>query len=734
MEKLSFCGSFFDNEPMLMSLKEIEDIVRNDEQLLRLTAEHRMLRAKSVDESLDGVQRRAAKSAANKLKQKFPVVIPAADCRGGKKREHIACLMPWYAVDIDHVDAEQMAEVRQRLQADEHVAMVCSSPSGQGLRALCPIDNIEELQTLWDKSSTAARTALYRHAWKQCAEYIDSVTGVESDPLCANPEHAFTLTHDDVAYFCHTATPLHIDMSTYEEPHRGRPSTKVSTKTLGDKRAEKQKRVRHSADFKTIISLAEEKLTRGGVLFCNGRNDYLYRLASICNTYGMKRDELLWYALSNLAEEDFAESEITATIDSAYRHVEEHGTRTVSEGVIEAIGDALHAVATFRYNTVTNRMELLFNTDALEGCTDERTLTWHAMQDRDFKTLYTYVRRTIRTTQSDVDAVLFSHGFAPDYHPLRAYIEQCEPWKEGDEDYIRCLFDHIDLVDESQREVLYHYFHLWFVRVVALALGTTERNQLVPALVGEENTGKSFFWENILPPELCDYYQRVDANERIDKDMLITLSQKLIVNFDERRITKRESDTFKSLIGGGIKSVRMPYGRQQEQLHQHASIVLTSNELQYIGTSQGNRRYISINVRATQNLAVFPIPYEGLYAQAFYEITHNKLRESLTRQEVAELKALNAEFTETDVCEDAILTYYELPTPQSLNAKWVSATEVRTRINNGYSYEDITPTRIGATLSRLGFKKKRSSIVLYFVVERDLSRSLKPDDDDDKPF
>lgn len=269
---------------------------------------------------------------------------------------------------------------------------------------------------------------------------------------------------------------------------------------------------------------------------------------------------------------------------------------------------------------------------------------------------------------------------------------------------------------------------MWFIRFVAMAIGRTDKNQLVPALIGKENTGKSYTWEVLLPPELSKYYQRVDANEEINKDFVIMLSEKYVINLDERSVDKRISNTMKSIITGGVKNVRRPYGRHSEKIVQCGSLAMTSNDMQYIAISDGNRRYLSIEVESTLNYNDHPIDYAGLYAQAYYLINHGELREQLSIEEVAELKQLNKAYTEPDVCQDAILTYFEKPTPDSADAKWYTNTQICEHIWRSFSRDEITSKAVGAKLKELGIdQRKRHNQPIYHLVLRKQEEMLVPD-------
>lgn len=713
--KISYFSSFYDNSPIAISVDKLVDIALNDQDVKKHTEGYRHCKAQCANNELPGAEIAKAKKQAEKQKSNLPVFIPGALCEYGKNRENIKALLPACGGDIDHVLETKIPEIMECLRNDEHVVFASLSPSGKGIRFVCNIEGIEVLQRMWDEASASARTNLYKYAYKQVADYFETLTGVRMDEKCANPEHAFTIAHDPDVYFNPSATPFKIDMSGFKMPSKGRPKKNDANAKAATKK-----------DSRNVLTYVLGKLTCKGESPENGRNDFLYKLSSMCNRHGMDKEELKAWAIGEMADVDFNEQEITRTIESAYSHIEEFGTEAIDSGIIDKIRELMYELADYRFNLTTNRMEIRFHEEKIDIKSE---YGWEEMGERHLKTVYTYVKSYVKTNMTDVDVVLYSFGFASDYHPMLAYIQDYEPWDPSKKDHIEDMFNHIRLVREDLRPRLYYYFRMWFIRFVAMAIGRTDKNQLVPALIGKENTGKSYTWEVLLPPELSKYYQRVDANEEINKDFVIMLSEKYVINLDERSVDKRISNTMKSIITGGAKNVRRPYGRHSEQIKQCGSLVMTSNDMQYIAISDGNRRYLSIEVESTLDYNDHPIDYAGLYAQAYYLINHGELRNQLTKEETAELKAINKAYTEPDVCEDAILTYFEIPGPHaSVDVKWYTNTQICETIWRSFSRDDVTAKAVGAKLRELDvLSKKRHGQPLYRLVLRKYDAVLAPD-------
>lgn len=718
--KMSFLSDYYDNEPIDMTIDEIVELIKNDEDLKILTKAHRTQRAISLDETKSAPERKKAKQYAIASKKKFPIIIGGAVCQDGKEQTNVDHLIPIIAIDIDKLSPSTLPMVLKKIKADSYTAIACPSPSDSGARAFMRIDNVDVLQKLWDETTTkSGRTAMYSYMWKQVAEYVDQTWGVAMDANCAQPVQAYSIVHDPNVYYNPEAKPFHIDMSGFVPVRPGRKKTEVKSKDS----VSTDGSTRTSVELENVIAVAERMAAGKGVYPASGRNTYLHFIASIANQYGIEQSVITEWALVTMEESDFPASEIESCIASAYKHVEQHGTRQLSESSLEQCESILRDYADFRYNQVTSCMEIRYKKGTFVLADG---VTWKKLQDRDVKTLYTKIKKRIKIVLGDVDALIYSYDFAEEYHPMKHYLESLSvKWDPSQHDYVRDLFDHLVLEDPSLAEKLYPYFYHWMVRMVALDLDLIRNNQQVPALIGPENIGKSYFFEHILPPELRDYFQQIRPSDKFDRDMEILLSQKLLAYFDERSISRRDADAFKALIGGGTRSIRKPYGKEPEPLSQRCSMGLSNNEKQYIGFTEGTRRLLSISIVGTLSFIDIPINYDAMYAQLYYEVTHGNVKESLTQKEVSELKEINKDFLEVDACEDAILTYYDVPNAtQYGKAKWVSASEIRARINHGYNSDEMTQTRIGNTLIRLGFQKKKIGTMRYRVVERDFNSQV----------
>ncbi|MCQ2266419.1 MAG: hypothetical protein MJZ40_01760 [Bacteroidaceae bacterium] len=692
---ISFASNFYDNNPATMLFAGIEGIVLKNEEVKRNTEQHRRYK-KLLRENVDVLR---SKKEADRYKHNLPVVFPAALLEGGKKQENIVSYTPFFGGDLDQVPKEMLPQVLERLRNDPHTIMAALSPGGYGVRVFYWFSCAEELNKMMEGKSTREQKRIYEHVWRQCSRHLEEVSGVKNDESGNNPVYSLSLAHDPDAYFNWNALPLEIDLEHMPKVKPGRP------------RKSKEKSEPAHVELRNVQHVIEQKLKKNGKDINNGRNNYLHAFASEANRMGVDEQEVVDWAMDCILEDDFDEKEIRAAIGSAYSRVEEFGTSSQHD-IVEFVREKVAQIAEMRNNQILAQLEIRFKPPY-----DEDYCQWHAMTKRDMDTLFTYMLHEKKVVRAEMEAIIQSHGFAQLYHPMKNYLESLPEWKQGDKDYIHDFFMHLNLKNPDDAPFLFQMFRTWFLRMVAMSIGNIDKNQLSPILTGRENVGKTYFVEQLLPPELRDYYRIVDPYEKFDKDFTISASRTLLINLDERTITRSDGNQIKSIISGGKRKARRPYGMAEEQLNSLASYALTTNDELCIAMDDGSRRFFVLDVVSTLNFKEFPIDYSSLYAQAYHEVKAGNYSMQLSQKDLERLKEVNKPYTESDPCEEAIWEAY-IPAQQGEpGAKWVTATNVKKRIFYGMEFSDLTSQRINKAMKNLGFIPGRKHNQPVFLVK-----------------
>ena len=141
----------------------------------------------------------------------------------------------------------------------------------------------------------------------------------------------------------------------------------------------------------------------------------------------------------------------------------------------------------------------------------------------------------------------------------------------------------------------------------------------------------------------------------------------------------------------------------------------------------------------TTNINDNPIDYDGAYAQAVY-LLRNGYQPKPTREESMRIKEHNQAFMQMNDCEQALLTFVRQP-EEYANVQIVTPGDLLQELNNrGFRGAPFNTNEIGRSLTRLGFKSKKTKRGKgYFLSTIDYDqqtreRKATAADDDEMPF
>ena len=257
----------------------------------------------------------------------------------------------------------------------------------------------------------------------------------------------------------------------------------------------------------------------------------------------------------------------------------------------------------------------------------------------------------------------------------------------------------------------------------------------MPIFKGLQHIGKTYFVRHILPPELSDYRLEVGPSERIDKDFIISLSETPHILFDEISFgSNQKNEAFKYIVTSSRSNVRDSYARFRELRERHASLIATTNEDNFIRSTEGTRRYLVIDLKDTVDLDAFPLPYEGAYAQALYLLDHG-FQPKPTHDESQLITEHNQRFEEPNDCEEAILTFLKLPDTLD-NAESLSAGDIMRELSfKSFRGREYNANSIGKSMNRLGFESKTiRGIKKYLIAKVNYDQHDRENKEDSKLF
>ena len=334
---------------------------------------------------------------------------------------------------------------------------------------------------------------------------------------------------------------------------------------------------------------------------------------------------------------------------------------------------------------------------------------WRPVQDRDLDTYYCRLKENgLNVRLQDVRSMIYNRDFCPEFDAFCSWLDSLRPWNpDTDPDYLYEFYaGHLEFVDSENKQFYTDIFKKWHVCMVKLMKGLACENPIMPIFRGDQHIGKSFFTRHILPPVLRKYLVEVGPSQRMDKDLIISLSETPLILFDEISFASgSKNDAFKYLVTSNQSNLRDAFGHFREERERRASLVATTNESNFISEAQGSRRYLVVNLKGTVNLDQHPLPYEGAYAQALYLMEHG-FNPKPTQEESQQITEHNKNFMESNDCEEALRTIIRKPDGQS-NVIAMSAGDILRELNLcGFRGAKINTNNIGKTLKQNKFDSK----------------------------
>lgn len=383
----------------------------------------------------------------------------------------------------------------------------------------------------------------------------------------------------------------------------------------------------------------------------------------------------------------------------------------------------------WRYNVLSNKTEYSENDSA-----------WSEVDDRFIDTILTRLRESgLRVKDNELRSLINSSDFAPDFAPHLEWLNSLPAWKPGDPDYIHDFFiGHMIFGPLADVEFSDLMFRRWLVAMIALWKGLIDSNPLMPTFCGSQQIGKSFFAMHVLPPCLQQYQTSIRPNDPINTDTMLTLSEVLLIIFDEISISSdSKSNMFKFLITSGQTNLRDAYGHYRKVRRRMASPIATTNYLQFIRESEGNRRYLGIDLIGTKNIYEFPLNYEGAYAQALY-LLENGFEPKPTFEESRQISLNNTRFMMLDDTEEVIKRYLRKPN-EGENALAMTSSDIQHMLMlKGYRNTDFTTNKIGKAMTKMEFLKKHTNrgtaYMVWQISDTDIEKAQTNDASGEKPF
>lgn len=671
MELNLFYG-YRDSMPKKISLEEIVQRIKGDEQLRNLTGKHRYYLSLNL------------KNDAQRMKESCPCFAVAARFNDGKDTANIAEMTSIGMAEADHVEEHLIPDLLRKVREDPHTLLTYTSIGKQGFHILYRyvIRNLSELENV-------SYSVLYGAAFDEGNRYYSELLGIPMDAKCRKVTQLSGLAHDPEVFFHPNALPFEIEV---EKP-------KLVTK-------------QYRASLSAAVRAAKKVLADEGVTFRKGmRNNFLMRMGYLLNNFGVPLDDATEWAIGKYAAK--YDGDILGIFQSCYQKKEEHGSRPLPKRTskeesnwasVTEIEDFLNSQASVRFNVIRRQCEICWK--------DQKEFL--PITDRDENTLWCRLKKNgTEVRLQDIRNVLQSE-FVPLFHPFEAYFGSLPEWDGVD--YIGQLARTVHVKGDQERFV--EYFRKWFVGILPTIFDDQVVNHEILVFIGKQGNFKSTFFSLLLPPPLQSYFHVKMNSSHLNKDDMLTLCEKALVCLEEiDELRPSELNQLKALVTAKNISERAAYARNKEHRPHIASFCGTGNNPHFLSDPTDNRRWLVVEVEDIDNPWLHPFNYTGIYSQAL-ALWKSDFRYWFDQNEIRLLNEQNREYQVPLPEEELLLTYFRPTFPGCQGSIFMKVSEILERINVGVK-QPLSPNKLGMLLTKLGFQKARYNNERgYLVIER----------------
>lgn len=657
MMKLSFFNDFTSTQVMERTMDQVVGLIRSDRQIQSITDGYRATKSKDV-------------------KSKSPLFAVACRFRGGKRKEHITELTGLSLVDFDHVCKAPLDEIMAKIIADPHTMMCYTTVSGEGLRVIFRYE-LDESMTL------AKQIQQYAQVFEAGNVYYEQLLGIKTDRQCKNVTRLSGLAHDAKVYYNESSLPIAL------------PSKGSSILSIENKKNITDPMPKSKGTVERACQRAKRTLDRREQFTEGNHHNYLVKLLLQMADYGVPETE----AADFLSREfpDYHGEDFDKLAASCYNSAN-GGKATKAELIVEFLANK-----PLRYDVLSRKIQTF-----LECKTSKRGGTWTDLTERMTNDLLYDCNKELgmNISKTMFMPMLMSEKI-PEVNPLREYISSLPEW-DGQRDYIGEVAGMVHIADDNGQWLT--CFRKWLCAMVASWMTDEVVNHQVLVLIGPQGIFKTTWLDSLMPPQLVQYRSKQSSAGHLDKDEMLRSTEFGLINMDEiDRMSESELNQLKSLITASDVNVRSPYAFGKERRIRVASYVASGNKERFLTDQTGNRRWLPFNVESIESPFLHPLPYEGLYAQAWH-LVQSGYAYWFSLDEIRQLEQHVSNF-EVETNEEQLLPVYFKSCPAGTpNALFLTVAEISAKlIMYGNIKKPMDIRKLGALLKKMGFISYREA-------------------------
>ncbi len=259
-------------------------------------------------------------------------------------------------------------------------------------------------------------------------------------------------------------------------------------------------------------------------------------------------------------------------------------------------------------------------------------------------------------------------------------------------------------------------FRKWLVAMVASLLNKNVVNNTILVFVGRQGIYKTTFFNNLLPPELHQYFFTKTNSDRMTKDDKLSLAEFALICLEEIDSMKTaELNQLKALVTSKTISERAAYERFKECRQHIASFCGTGNNIRFLTDDSGNRRWLPFEVENIDEPRPEKYHYTGLYSQAL-ALWRSGFRYWFNQKEIEALYPHLSHFEVTSTEEELLLNYFRKPLPGEQH-ELLTCSNIVEKINI-LTKRPLSPILVGRALRKHDFESVHNRKgTFYSIVE-----------------
>lgn len=616
---------------------------------------------------------------AARVKRQLPAFTLSATYRESRIAENVTRYNDVIMLDFDKMTEEEINRSRPLIEASPHTLFYFRGPSGNGLKVGVYFDDpaVQHLRRRMTERAEITYLELeeyHKTVFDLCRKHYEQAYGLKVDVSGSDIGRLCFMSYDPALYINHEkiATLPELPVFAIVPPSgagKGSGSSrKKSMKELIREEMPGNPEIETSHIDPAMLMTFQKCINtvqRNMAYEPGQRDSYIYTLGNQLYRKLIPED-----IAATLTEQRFGGSpdiDIPSIIHNAYMYVsrtdtqEEEKKKTVAVRLVEFLMKEYEV----QRNLILDRVE--FRPINCKPGTPFIPIRKEHYNSMFLRTQYAGIQ-----CQPHLVRTVVNSDFARDFNPFEDYFYSLPAW-DGQTDYIGQL---ADTLQTNNQEFWRDCLRRWIVGMLACALDDKRENQLALIIKGAQGKGKSTWIRQLLPLELGHYYRNGMLNPN-NRDHMIFLSQRLIVNLDDFEGMKKEDITdLKRLITQDMVTERKAYGEDAETYVRRASFIASTNEPRFLEDITGTRRFPTVTAERINYKD--PVNHTGVYSQALY-LWRNGCRYWYEEEEFQALNKHNIQYMVASQEEELFYYHFSKPTSGEI-ARWMPVSAILSQL------------------------------------------------------